>query len=65
MSRKTEKEHNLICGKCNVALEKGTALLPGEYFPAEMLKCPCCGRFYIPEEPLQDGCEIEQTLEDK
>ncbi len=69
MSRKTEKEeHNLVCGKCAVPLEKGTVQLSylENTFPAEMLKCPCCGQVYIPEELVQGRIrEIEQTLEDK
>lgn len=58
----------LICCICDKALEPAKTQLSylGHEFTAEALRCPVCGRVFIPEE-LASGrmAEVETTLEDK
>jgi hypothetical protein len=56
------------CGKCNVPLEAHQVNVEylGNAFPAELLRCPRCGRVLIPEElALGKMAELEKALEDK
>jgi ssDNA-binding Zn-finger/Zn-ribbon topoisomerase 1 len=58
----------IMCGKCNVALEKrrtGFRYL-NHTVESDVLRCPKCGQVYVPEE-LAKGkiSQLETTLEDK
>jgi ribosomal protein S27AE len=56
------------CGKCGVALakKKTTFSYLGHTFAHEVLRCPDCGKVFIPKE-LAEGkmAEVEAQLEDK
>jgi len=58
----------LICGKCNVPLEKTRVVASylGAEFPIELPRCPGCGFVFVPES-LATGkmFQVEQALEDK
>jgi flavoprotein len=58
----------LACSRCKQALAPApvAASYLGNRFPIELLKCPGCGRVYVPEA-LATGkmAQVEQLLEDK
>jgi hypothetical protein len=64
----TPSESKLRCGPCGIELETGSATAEylGQTFPVKLLRCPSCGRVFIPEA-LATGkmAQVEQLLEDK
>lgn len=56
------------CGKCGLSLaaKKATFAYLGHTFSHEVLRCPKCGKVFIPKE-LAEGrmAEVEIQLEDK
>ena len=56
------------CGRCKVELVKGKVVFSyiKNNFSHEVLKCPKCGKVFIPED-LAEGkiAKVEQQLEDK
>lgn len=56
------------CGKCGLALakKKTTFSYLGHKFAHEVLRCPKCGKVFIPKE-LAEGkmAEVESQLEEK
>ena len=61
-------ESNLICLKCNCALEYENTNLYylGHRVSDKFLRCPKCKQIYIPED-IATGkmAEVEESLEDK
>lgn len=59
---------NWRCGKCDrdLVLRQATFTYLGRTFSHEVLRCPGCGKVFIPRE-LAEGrmAEVEQQLEDK
>jgi ribosomal protein S27AE len=56
------------CGKCGVALQVSQVNVEylGNAFPANLLKCPQCGKVFVPEDlALGKMAEVEKALEDK
>ncbi len=61
-------DEELICGKCQVALEKRTLLFRymGHSFNSAVPRCPRCGQVYLPREFVDTKIvEVEKSLEDK
>ena len=59
---------NLICSRCNVALEMHKAYFSylDHSFNTEVMRCPSCGQVFIPES-LAKGqmAQVEVSIEDK
>lgn len=59
---------DIECVKCKVPLVLGKVevLYLNNKFPVELLKCPQCGKVFIPEElALGKMLEVEKAMEDK
>ncbi len=59
---------SLICGKCNIPLEKKTTYFKymGFDFNADLPCCPSCKQVYIPEELVTGKMQkVEMELEEK
>jgi flavoprotein len=68
VSETGEPRPTLACAKCKQALVSApvAASYLGNRFPIELLKCPGCGKVFVPEG-LATGkiAQVEQLLEDK
>jgi hypothetical protein len=62
------RQNDWLCAGCGVALQPGkvTVSYLNNAYPVELLRCPCCGLTWVPEElALGKMAEVEKTLEDK
>jgi ribosomal protein S27AE len=62
------EERTWKCGKCgeSLVLKKTSFTYLGHNFSHEVLRCPDCGKVFIPKE-LAEGkmAQVEEQLEDK
>ncbi len=61
-------QNELICAKCNIALEERQVEFSymGAVFHHDFPCCPSCGQIFISEEIAKGKMtEVEQELEDK
>ena len=65
---KAPEETEWLCTKCSLPLEVGKVNIGylGDFFPADLARCPKCGQALISAElALGKMAEVEKLLEDK
>ena len=59
---------DLLCMKCDIALENGKAKFEylGRVFESNVMRCPECGQVFLPEDLVSGRIkQMEEVVEDK